>query len=105
VVFGLWFVACGGDVTVAVRMMLMMLMLILIIYSHESWMMLVMMMTTASTITTTMSDEDQGGRGFVFFFLASLVPFPSLCVEFGSKLWICLVCKFFLIPWKYFFGS
>ena len=103
-VFGLWFVACGGDVTVAVRMMLMMLMLILIIYSHESWMMLVMMMTTASTITTTMSDEDQGGRGFVFF-LASLVPFPSLCVEFGSKLWICLVCKFFLIPWKYFFGS
>ena len=66
-VFGLWFVACGGDVTVAVRMMLLMLMLILIIYSHESWMMLVMMMTTASTITTTMSDEDQGGRGFVFF--------------------------------------
>jgi hypothetical protein len=65
VVFGLWFVACGGDVTVAVRMMLMMLMLI--IYSHESWMMLVMM-TTASTITMTMSDEDQGGRGlFVFF--------------------------------------
>ena len=101
-VFGLWFVACGGDVTVAVRMMLMMLMLI--IYSHESWMMLVMM-TTASTITMTMSDEDQGGRGLFVFFLASLVPFPSLCAEFGSKLWLCLVCKFFLIPWKYFFGS
>ena len=41
----------------------------------------------------------------LFFFLASLVPFRSLCAEFGSKLWLCLVCKFFLIPWKYFFGS
>ena len=46
-----------------------------------------------------------GRSGFVCFFLASLVPFRSLCAEFGSKLWLCLVCKFFLIPWKYFFGS